>query len=222
MPAHDPREIDPELIAQAAEILASGGLVAFPTDTVYGLGADALSEVAIERLFAAKGRPPDRPVPVLLAGRDDADEVVHFNSDAKLLADAFWPGPLTLVLRALGAVPPTVTAGAGTVGVRVPDHPVPRALTRALGRPVTGTSANSSGASSHSTAAGVESDLGDAVDMVLRGECGPHSLASSVVDCSGERAELLRAGALSFEVLRSVVPSLQLSRTTSAAVDSRP
>ncbi len=221
MPAHDPREIDPELIAQAAEILAAGGLVAFPTDTVYGLGADALSAAANERLFAAKGRPPDRPVPVLLADRDDADAVAHLDSDAKLLADAFWPGPLTLVLRALDAVPLTVTAGTGTVGVRVPDHPVPRALARALGRPVTGSSANSSGASSHTTAAGVETDLGDTVDMVLRGECGPHSLASSVVDCSGERMELLRAGALSVESLRTVVPSLQVSRTVTAAVESR-
>lgn len=220
LPAHGRHELDPELIAEAARVLASGGLVAFPTDTLYGLGADAFNAQAVGRVFRAKGRPANSPVPILLDDPADLRAVADpIPEAARCLAAAFWPGPLTLVVRAGTAVPGIVTAESGTVGVRVPDHDTPRALAGALGRPITGTSANTSQSQPHTDREAVLADLGDSVGIVLPGVCGSYRAPSTVVDCTGPVCVVVRAGAVSLDVLREVLPGIagERSPATSAA-----
>ena len=145
----------------AVSALKGGGIVAFPTDTYYGLGANVFDERAVERVLEAKGRPPSSPLPVLLADADDIGKVCQDPPpELKSLAEAFWPGPLTLVAPSLESVAQGVTAGRGTVGMRVPDHETPRSIARQLGSPITGTSANLSGNGPHKTGGAVEDDLG--------------------------------------------------------------
>lgn len=197
---------DPAMIATAVEILRSGGLVAFPTDTLYALGADGLSQPAVEGLLRAKGRAPGNPIPLLIAGAGALTDIVTtVHPYVAALADSFWPGPMTLVLPALPRVPDAVTGGTGTVGVRVPDHPVPLALIRALGRPITGTSANRSGTPPTRLASDVAANLADSVDLVIPGECGAvgeEALASTVIDCTASPPRITRNGALeAYEVL---------------------
>ena len=136
-------------IRRATETLARGGVLAIPTDTLYGLAADALNPDALDRVYAAKGRPADMPLPVLVSGWEQALQVAAASPDTELLAhrlaDTYWPGSLTMVLPAVPGLPERLTAGRDTVAVRMPDHPVPLALAQALGRPITGTSANRSG-----------------------------------------------------------------------------
>ena len=208
------------VIARAARVLAGGGLVAFPTDTVYGLGADVMSEDALARLFEAKGRPSARPVPVLLADADDAGLVAaRFPDGARLLGARFWPGPLTLVLPRKAGVPAMAGGGRDTVGVRVPDHETPRAIIRALGRPITGTSANTSDRPPHRHAEDVASDIGEAVDLIVPGACGAHEVASTVVDFTGEVAVVVREGPIPLAALRAVWPRIQPPRGRNAHDD---
>ena len=198
------------MIARAARVLARGGLVAFPTDTVYGLGADVMNEAALARLSEAKSRSLGQPVPVLLADLNDVARVAaRFPYGARRLASRFWPGPLTLVLRREPGIPALISAGGDSVGVRVPDHEIPRSIIRALGRPITGTSANTSGFPPHRDARQVEADLGEAVDLVVPGVCGAHEAASTVVDFTGEGAVVVRAGPISMAELRAVWPQIQ-------------
>jgi len=186
---------DAEAIAAAADVLAGGGLVAFPTETVYGLGADATNGEAVARLYAAKGRPAFNPliahVPDLAAAR----ALARFDAAAGTLAQAFWPGPLTLVLpKAKGcAVADLATAGLDTVAIRVPDHPVAQALLRAFGRPVAAPSANRSGHVSPTTAQHVHDDLAGRIDLILDGGPTAVGLESTIVACVGE-PRLLRPG----------------------------
>ncbi|MBM3956563.1 MAG: threonylcarbamoyl-AMP synthase [Gemmatimonadetes bacterium] len=194
----------------AARVLAEGGLVAFPTDTVYGLGADVMNRAALARLFQVKNRPAGRPVPVLLGEREDAGLVAaRFPEGAWRLALRFWPGPLTIVVPRAEAVPAAVSGGRDTVGLRVPDHEAPRAIVRALGRPVTGTSANRSGNPPHTDPEGVALDLGGAVDLIVPGRCGGHGAASTVVDFSGEVPVVVREGPIKLAALREVWPGVQ-------------
>src|SRR5512132_3907307 len=156
---------DATIIARAAELLRSGGLVAFPTETVYGLGANALDARAVDRIYAAKGRPSHNPLIVHIANVDQVLRVARKWTDrAELLARAFWPGPLTLVLPKRDEVPAAVSAGLPTVAVRLPSHPVAHALLLAADIPVAAPSANKSTMLSPTTAAHVEKSLGDAVD----------------------------------------------------------
>jgi L-threonylcarbamoyladenylate synthase len=186
-----------EAAVRAAQALAAGGLVAFPTETVYGLGADATDGMAIARLYAAKGRPAFNPliahVPDLAAAR----ALARFNRDAERLAVAFWPGPLTLVLpKAPGCpVAALATAGLDTIALRAPDHPVARDILRAFGRPVVAPSANRSGHVSPTTAQHVLADLGGRIDLIVDGAAAPMGLESTIVACL-ERPTLLRPGAL--------------------------
>lgn len=210
MPATTRGESGGDLVARAVAVLRRGGLVAFPTDTVYGLGADVFNSAALERLFVMKGRPAERAVPVLLADDDDALQVTPgLPPTATALARVFWPGPLTLVVRRLPTVPDAVTGGGDSIGIRVPDHPVPRSLIRALGRPITGTSANGSGRPPHRDAAGVRADLGTGVDLVIPGDCGPYSKPSTVVDCTRTPAMVVREGAVALDRLRSAWPDIE-------------
>ena len=208
------------MIARAANVLARGGLVAFPTDTVYGLGADVMDEDALARLFEAKGRPPGRPVPVLLADADDVERIAAcFPDGAKRLGARFWPGPLTLVLPRNPAVPAMVSGGGEGIGVRVPDHETPRAIARALGRPVTGTSANTSGRPPHRDADAVALDIGEAVDLIVPGACGAHGAASTVVDFTAEVPVIVRDGPINPAALRAVWPGIHVKPGGRSAPD---
>jgi L-threonylcarbamoyladenylate synthase len=183
--------------AEAVELLRAGRIVALPTDTVYGIAADMALPDGIERLFAAKRRPPEKAVAVLLADASQAEALGVMGPAARALAAACWPGGLTLVLPVRPGVrlPRVLAAGTPTVGVRVPDHPAPRALARALG-PLPTTSANLSGQPDARDAGEVAALLGDAIALVLDGGPIRGGPASTVVDCTAARPALLRAGAI--------------------------
>ena len=185
----------------AAAILRAGGLVAFPTETVYGLGADGLDAAAARAVFAAKGRPADNPLILHVADEDGASGLALWSAQAHALAARHWPGPLTLVLPARPAVPVEVRAGLPTVAVRCPAHPLALELIRRAGRPIAAPSANRSGRPSPTTAQAVWEELGGRIDAVLDGGPCALGLESTVVDCTGPRLRLLRPGALPAEAL---------------------
>ena len=193
-------------IEQAARVLRAGGLVAFPTETVYGLGADAENVGAVERIFAVKGRPSTHPLIVHVGAADQLqDWVADVPKPARLLAERFWPGPLTLVLRRSNRVPFAVTGGLETVGLRVPDHPVALALLSAFAGGVAAPSANRFGSVSPTTAHHVREDLGTAVDLVLDGgPCGV-GVESTIVDVTGEQPAILRPGGVAREDLEGAL-----------------
>ena len=203
-------------IARAADCLRRGGLVAFPTETVYGLGVHAMDRAAVRRLFDAKGRPANDPLIVHVSSFDHVMPlVVAPPHDAERLASRFWPGALTLVLRRAPSVPREVTAGLETVAVRVPAHPVARALLLATSLPIAAPSANLFSRPSPTLAAHVLEDLDGRIDMILDG--GPTSVGveSTVLDLTVDPPVVLRPGAISVETLRTVVPAVQ-SRITAA------
>ncbi|WP_053847374.1 L-threonylcarbamoyladenylate synthase [Streptomyces sp. NRRL B-24085] len=193
-------------IEKAAGVLRAGGLVALPTETVYGLGADAEDPAAVSRIFQVKGRPPSHPLIVHIGGAQHLDDWVQdVPATARLLAEHFWPGPLTLVLRRGRRVPLEATGGLETVAVRVPDHPVALALLSAFGGGVTAPSANRFGSVSPTTAHHVRAELGDAVDFVLDGgPCGV-GVESTIVDVTGETPAILRPGGVTREDLEAVL-----------------
>jgi L-threonylcarbamoyladenylate synthase len=202
---------DAPAIARAAAIIRGGGLVAFPTETVYGLGAHALDDAAVAKIFAAKGRPPGDPLIVHVADADAVSGVAGAVPPiAAALMSAFWPGPLTVILPRGSAVPRRVTAGGDTVAVRVPAHPVALALLGASGVPIAAPSANRFSRPSPTTADDVAEDLGDVVDMILDGGPSTHGVESTVVDVSGAMPLVLRPGAITLESLRAVVPGIAL------------
>jgi len=195
-----------EAIATAARILAEGGLVAFPTDTVYGVGAHAFQPDAVERIYVAKIRPRDKAIPILLARADDLPLVAEgITETAWLLAERFWPGGLTLVLPRKDNVPDVVSAGGPTVAVRVPDHPVFLALIAALGSPLAGTSANLSGHPSPVTAQEVEAELGGRIELILDGGRCPGGTPSTVLDLTADPPTILRAGAIGVEEIEAAL-----------------
>jgi L-threonylcarbamoyladenylate synthase len=195
-----------EGILEAAAALARGELVAFPTETVYGLGALALDPAAVRSIFEAKGRPPSNPVIVHVLGLDDAAPLVaSIPSLARRLADAFWPGPLTLVLPRSAAVPDEVTAGGPTVAIRSPAHPIARALLAALGQPVAAPSANRSSGISPTTAAHVQASLGDRIPLILEGGACEVGIESTVLDVTGEEPAVLRPGGISREAIAAAL-----------------
>lgn len=182
---------------EAARVLRGGGLVAFPTETFYGLGAAGLHANGVRRVFEAKGRPASMPLLLLVDSRAMAASVVaEIPPRAVELMDRHWPGPLTLVLRAAPQVPAAVTAGTGTVGVRVPAHAVARALVRALGEPVTAPSANRTGGAPPVTAAEVLAQLGDALDLILDAGATPGGAPSTVLDVTVDPPRVIRQGAV--------------------------
>lgn len=214
----DPESPEPGPLARAAKVIRAGGLVAFPTETVYGLGANALDETAVGRLYAAKGRPSYNPLIVHVADSDGARALVAaWPETADRLARAFWPGPLTLVLPRASRVPDRVSAGLSTVAVRVPDHPVALALLRAAEVPIVAPSANPSGAVSPTRAEHVERGLGDRVELILDGGPTGVGIESAVVDLSGTRPALLRPGALSLDALRPYVGELRTAPASGGA-----
>lgn len=202
-------------VAHAAEVLRRGGLVAIPTETVYGLGADASNESAVRRVFAVKGRPADHPLIVHIAdsGRID-DWAVEAPDSARALAEAFWPGPLTLLLRRGPSVLDVVTGGRPTIGLRVPAHPLTSALLEAFGGGIAAPSANRFGRVSPTTAAHVVGDLGDDVDFVLDGGACTIGVESTIVDCTLDPPMILRPGAVTAEQLDTAL-GIAVSRRAS-------
>jgi L-threonylcarbamoyladenylate synthase len=205
--------IDADAIARAADCLRRGGLVAFPTETVYGLGAHALDEAAVARLFAAKGRPPTDPLIVHVATIEDIEPLVSWTSvntrrATEDLAGRFWPGPLTLVLPKSRRVPASVTANLDTVGVRIPAHAVARALLDAARIPVAAPSANLFSRPSPTKASHVLEDLSGRIDMVLDGGPTTVGVESTVLDLSSDPPRILRPGAITLESLRQVLPDV--------------
>jgi L-threonylcarbamoyladenylate synthase len=188
---------DAAAVADAARVLAAGGLVAFPTETVYGLGADATSGPAVARLYDAKGRPAFNPLIAHVVDVADAERLACFDADAARLAKAFWPGPLTLVLpKAAGCpVAELATAGLDTIAVRVPAHKVARDILAAFGKPVVAPSANRSGHVSPTCAEHVAADLAGRIDLIIDGGATPVGVESTIVACLGEPV-LLRPGGL--------------------------
>ena len=201
---------DPAAIERAAAVLRAGGLVAFPTETVYGLGADALDAAAVRGIFAAKGRPADNPLIVHVADAAAVRPLVTAVTPAAEALMSFWPGPLTLVLPRAKVVPDATTAGQPTVALRVPAHPAALALLRACGRPIAAPSANRSGRPSPTTAQHVREDLDGRVDVILDGGPTQVGLESTVVDCTRAVPLVLRTGGLPVEALRAAVGAVDV------------
>jgi len=196
-------------VEEGIAVLKQGGIVAFPTDTVYGLGAAISSDQAVARVYQVKGRPHHMALPLLLADKSQIGEVAKVvPSLAWLLADKFLPGALTMVLFKSESVPDIVTGGGRTVAIRIPAHPVPTSLARGLGTPIVGTSANLSGSPSALTAEEVYTQLGDRVDLIIDGGRCPGGRESTIIDLSGETPLILREGAISAEELKQVFSSL--------------
>lgn len=208
--------------AEAVAVLRAGGIVAMPTDTVYGVGVALEAPDGLERLFAAKERPLDRAIVLLVADLDQAASVGVMTPAARLLAERFWPGGLTLVLaQAPGARPPAaLTGGTATIGVRLPDHDCPRALARDLG-PLPVTSANLSGQPDARDASGVLAQLGSRIDLVLDGGSARGGVPSTVVDCSGELPRIIRAGAIPPAALASVLDGAGLAHELRSDMPAR-
>ena len=210
-------------IRQAAEILQQGGTVAFPTETVYGLGANALSSAAVEKIFLAKHRPGWDPLIVHIADAAMLDEVaVSIPEPARLWMDRFWPGPLTLLLPRSRRVPDAVTAGRQLVGVRMPRHPVAQALLRVAGIPVAAPSANLFGHVSPTTAEHVLADLDGRIDAVLDGGATEHGVESTVVDAFSSPCRIYRPGAVTVQQLRESWAAVELFQAAEAATAAEP
>ena len=196
-------------ISAAVAKISVGEVVAIPTDTLYGLAADALNPDAVERVYTVKGRPADLPLPVLVSGWEQVSQVANLRGSvatlARTLAARFWPGSLTLVLPAMPGLPARLTANRDTIAVRMPDHPVPLTLARELGRPITGTSANPSGQPDITDPGELRRVLGGLVDDMII--CGPKPLgtASTIVSVSAEGITLLREGALPYRDIQIAV-----------------
>ncbi|MBV9827461.1 MAG: threonylcarbamoyl-AMP synthase [Alphaproteobacteria bacterium] len=213
-----------EAIACAANLLRLGELVAFPTETVYGLGGDAANDAAVAAIFEAKGRPRFNPLIVHLPGLPEAEPLSVFDQRAREVAARFWPGPLTLVLPRRPGCPVSLLASAGldTLALRVPAHPIAQVLLRAIGRPVVAPSANRSGRVSPTTAAHVTAELGDRVAMVLDGGACEVGLESTVLDLTDTRPVLLRPGGVPFEALEAALGEIELAPPNDDATPHSP
>lgn len=196
-----------ENYTQAVDLLNNSEIVAFPTETVYGLGAVATDDVAVKKIFTAKGRPSDNPLIVHVGTTEELDLYIeHIPNVAKLCMEAFWPGPLTLVMDAKpGVLAPSVTAGLQTVGMRMPDHPVALGLLRALGKPLAAPSANLSGKPSPTKAVHVAEDLAERIECVLDGGATGIGLESTVLDVTLDVPVILRPGGVTQEMLEEVI-----------------
>ena len=203
----------PDAIAlgEAAEIIKHGGLVAFPTETVYGLGADATDEAAAKKIYEAKGRPSDNPLIIHVSRPEDAERYAHTSELYYRLAKAFMPGPLTVILPKKETIPPSVTGGLDSVAVRCPSHPIATALIEAAETAIAAPSANLSGSPSPTCAEHVISDLTDRVDMIIDGGESEIGLESTIVKLEGDSATLLRPGAITYDALLCVCERVDIA-----------
>ena len=219
----DPSNPDPGMISRAGGIIRSGGLVAFPTETVYGLGGDALSGDSSRAIYAAKGRPSDNPLIVHIADMKSLDRIVKSIPDeAYALAEKFWPGPLTMIMEKSDEVPYATTGGLDTVAVRFPSDPVAQAFIRAAGGYVAAPSANLSGKPSPTSGKYVVEDMDGRIDMILYGDDSVIGLESTIVDLTGTSPVILRPGYITLEMLRSVLPDVSVDTALLADDDKTP
>ena len=193
-------------IKYAGEVIKNGGLVAFPTETVYGLGANGLDSEAVKKIFIAKGRPSDNPLILHISRMEDIEKIAHLNNKAMLLAAAFWPGALTMVLPKRDAIPEVVTAGLDTVAVRMPSNDIARALIEESGVPIAAPSANISGKPSPTTARAVSEDMDGIIDVIIEGEDCDIGIESTVIDLTGEIPVILRPGGITLEMIQEILP----------------
>lgn len=208
----DPQHPDPAVIERAAAVLRRGGLVAFPTETVYGLGANALDASAIKKIYIAKQRPASDPIIAHIHSSEQLALLAMQVPDVALaLADRFWPGALTLILRRRPSVPENIAQGTGTIAVRMPDHPVASALLRAANLPVAAPSANTFTRPSATLAAHVLEDLDGRIDMLLDGGSATIGVESTVLDLSGDAPTVLRPGGVLLDDLRALIPELRVA-----------
>lgn len=221
----DPQKIDMEQIAPLGRLLAAGKLVAFPTETVYGLGANALDEAAVKRIYQAKGRPSDNPLIVHFSEVGDIKTVAReLPEAARRVLERFSPGPLTVILKKQSYLNDTVTAGLDTVAVRIPEHPVARALIKAAGVPVAAPSANLSGKPSPTRAEHVVADMDGRVDAIIDGGACTVGVESTVLDMTGAQPTILRPGGVTYEQLQTVLSDVQIDPHVlkSVAADETP
>jgi L-threonylcarbamoyladenylate synthase len=195
-----------QVLLKAVDILKNGGLIAYPTETFYGLGADATCEKAVQKIFAAKGRDFRNPIALIIGKPEDLYPFVKDVPEAaKKLMAAFWPGALTIVFGASGEVSPLLTAGSGKIGLRLPAHPLARKLARQLGKPLTATSANLSGAPDCAAAPDVVLQIGDRIDAILDAGKTPGGLPSTIIDVTCHPPVILREGAVSLETIKTTL-----------------
>lgn len=220
----DPNDVDKTIIRVAGALLFAGQLVAFPTETVYGLGADALMVEGAKNIYAAKGRPSDNPLIVHIADFDDLGKIVkEIPKEAKLLAEAFWPGPLTMIFQKSDIVPYETTGGMDTVAVRMPNHPVALALIRAAGGYLAAPSANTSGRPSPTLAEHVYEDLNGKIPLILDGGPVGIGLESTILDLSTDVPTILRPGYITRDMLEEVIGAVEVDPGLIAAdSDQRP
>ncbi len=200
-----------KVFAEVAENLRRGEIIAFPTETVYGLGANVFDDAAVDKIFLAKGRPYDNPLSILIAEKEQLHDLV-LGVDEKSLAliNHFWPGPLTIVLKHKGQLSPLVTAGRSTVGVRMPAHEIALAIIREAGLPLATPSANRSGSPSPTTAAQVFADLNGKIDGIVDGGVTNIGIESTVIDMTGDIPVILRPGAVTLEELEQVIGKVEM------------
>jgi L-threonylcarbamoyladenylate synthase len=205
----DPLHPQPDLISQAAELIRQGGVLAFPTETFYGLGTNALNSQAIDKIYRIKRREREKPILILIESGDKAEAFVKpFSPAVKLLMEAFWPGPLTILFQASDRLPGKLTAGTGKIGIRVPSHPVAEALLSAVQMPLTGTSANRSEGVPPRTAEEVRSSLGRELDLVLDAGPTPGKKPSTLLDCTVIPFRIVREGVISRAAIERVAGEL--------------
>ena len=211
---------DPTAIEQAGALLRAGEVVGIPTETVYGLAADALNPQAVARIFEAKGRPQDNPLIVHIADIETVYEIAaEFPPQAQALAEAYWPGPMTIILPKQDKIPTVTSGGLNTVGIRFPSHPLAQAIIRAAGTPLAAPSANTSGRPSTTTAQHVMEDLNGKIAAVVDGGACSVGVESTVVSLCGERPRLLRPGGISLEQLRAVLGEVDVDRALRETID---
>ena len=216
----DETYIDEQAMAQAGEIIKAGGLVAFPTETVYGLGGDALNKEASARIYAAKGRPSDNPLIVHIADMSQLETIAkEIPQAARKLADRFWPGPLTMIFHKKEIVPIETTGGLDTVAVRMPSHKVALAFIRAAGGFIAAPSANTSGRPSPTLAKHVAEDMNGRIDMIIDGGAVDIGLESTIVDMTSEVPMILRPGYISKEMLCEVLGTVEYDKAILGALD---
>ncbi len=210
----DNKQPEQKWIKQAADILKNGGLVAFPTETVYGLGANGLDACACKKIYEAKGRPSDNPLILHIAEKKDLYTIVkEVPQKAEKLMNAFWPGPLTMIFQKEDCVPYEITGGFSTVAVRFPSHTVAQAIIKASGLPIAAPSANSSGKPSPTKASHVIFDLNGKIDMIIDGGNAEFGLESTIIDVSEEIPTLLRPGAITKEMIENVIGQIEVDPT---------
>ena len=204
-------EPDDNLLARAAEIVTAGGLIVYPTETLYGIGADGRNPRAVDAVQRVKKRKDKKPILLIVPSADVLNGLVtDVSADARRLMETFWPGPLTLVFEAVNGLPEGITQGTGTVGVRVPSSALCLNLLRMCGCPLTSTSANISGQSPPTTVEAIEQELGNGIELFLNGGTLPPSEPSTVIDVSGNVPRIVREGAVTRDAIKTILPEIQL------------